>query len=464
MSNTVAPTAITSAPPAAPPPASSETPRPSAKRSRGPFLSALAVVASLRLTVVLFSLSMVLVFVGTLAQKDTGIWTVVHKYFRSFFVWVPFQVFFPSTFKVSGSFPFFGGWLIGTALLINVVAAHVTRFRYTIKRGGIVLIHVGLIVLMGGELITGLYAVEGNMTIHQGGSANFTEVREKVELAFVTPSDDNPNKEHHVVIPESVLRKGGRIKDDRLPFDVELIQYMVNSKRAKLEPGETTPATAGHGTDVKIVEVPEVSGADPNQTRDIASAYVRLYKKGTDEVVDTYAVSLWFSAIPDQPPQRVTVGDKTYDLALRFKREYKPYTVVLHKFRHDLYAGTNTPKNFASEVRLIDPSRNVNRETTISMNNPLRYEGETFFQASFLENDEGTVLQVVKNPGWLLPYVACTLVALGLIIHFGMYLLNFLSQRMKADPGNMDGTRDERSGLWKRWWLIRWVLHKLSTT
>src|SRR5947207_734845 len=54
---------------------------------------ALAVLASLRLTVVLFALSMVLVFVGTLAQMDEGIWTVVNKYFRSFGVWVPFQLF-----------------------------------------------------------------------------------------------------------------------------------------------------------------------------------------------------------------------------------------------------------------------------------------------------------------------------------------------------------------------------------
>jgi hypothetical protein len=429
MSNTVAPTAVTTSPPPAPPSApSTETPRVSAKRRRGPLLAALSVVASLRLTVVLFALSMVLVFVGTLAQKDAGIWTVVHKYFRSFYVWVPFQVFFPGTMKVGSSFPFFGGWLIGAALLVNVLAAHITRFRYTIRRGGILLIHVGLIVLMAGELLTGLFAVEGNMTIHQGGSANFTEVREKVELAFVSSSDDS-SKEHHVVIPEKLLRAGGRIANDKLPFDVEVTRYMVNSKRADLKPGEPNPATAGYGTDIKAVEVPEVSGADPNQTRDIASAYVKLYKKGTNELISSYLVSIWFSAIADLATQTVTAGDKTYDIALRFKREYKPYTVYLHKFHHDLYPGTNTPKNFSSDVQLIDPARNVDRSTTISMNNPLRYEGETFFQASFLENDQGTVLQVVKNPGAPLPYIACTLVGIGLIVHFGIYLVNFLRRR-----------------------------------
>jgi len=31
-------------------------------------------------------------------------------------------------------------------------------------------------------------------------------------------------------------------------------------------------------------------------------------------------------------------------------------------------------------------------------------------------------LQVVTNPGWLLPYVSCAMVTLGLLIHFGMRL------------------------------------------
>ena len=40
-------------------------------------------IASLQLTVVLLSLSLGLVFFGTVAQVDFGIWTVVNKYFYS---------------------------------------------------------------------------------------------------------------------------------------------------------------------------------------------------------------------------------------------------------------------------------------------------------------------------------------------------------------------------------------------
>ena len=64
------------------------------------------------------------------------------------------------------------------------------------------------------------------------------------------------------------------------------------------------------------------------------------------------------------------------------------------------------------------------------MNHPLRYAGETFFQASFKRGDEGTVLQVVRNPGWLIPYISCAAISLGLLIHFTMVLTKFLSRTL----------------------------------
>ncbi len=81
------------------------------------------------------------------------------------------------------------------------------------------------------------------------------------------------------------------------------------------------------------------------------------------------------------------------------------------------------PKNFSSLVRLVDPGRGEDRDVKIFMNHPLRYGGMTFYQASFGKNDTLSVLQVVQNPGWLLPYLACVLVGTGLLFHFLMRLL-----------------------------------------
>src|ERR1700686_4532101 len=62
------------------------------------------------------------------------------------------------------------------------------------------------------------------------------------------------------------------------------------------------------------------------------------------------------------------------------------------------------------------------------MNNPLHYGGQTFYQSGFLPEDRGTILQVVENPGSLMPYIACVMVALGMLVHFSMHLATFLGR------------------------------------
>ena len=74
-------------------PAGAESPQRSPATRTKPLASKIMKpLASLQLTVVLFALSMVLVFFGTLAQVDNGIWTVVDEYFRSWYVKVPFKL------------------------------------------------------------------------------------------------------------------------------------------------------------------------------------------------------------------------------------------------------------------------------------------------------------------------------------------------------------------------------------
>jgi hypothetical protein len=69
------------------------------------------------------------------------------------------------------------------------------------------------------------------------------------------------------------------------------------------------------------------------------------------------------------------------------------------------------------------------------MNNPLRYAGLTFYQASFEpDNPDVTILQVVRNPSWLIPYVACGLMTFGLLWQFGIHLIGFVGKRRVPRP------------------------------
>ena len=82
---------------------------------------------SIRLTVALLVLGMVLVFWGTLAQVQLGLYQAQNEFFRSFVVfWQPKG----SALKIP-VFP--GGYLLGGLLLINLFAAHFRYYRSTKK-------------------------------------------------------------------------------------------------------------------------------------------------------------------------------------------------------------------------------------------------------------------------------------------------------------------------------------------
>jgi hypothetical protein len=187
-------------------------------------------------------------------------------------------------------------------------------------------------------------------------------------------------------------------------------------------------ATTGDGLLAEAIAKPEVSGVDNEQKIDVPAAYVTVRPKGGSESLGTYLLSPWL-ALYERPPQYVVVDGTRHEIALRFKRSYKPYTIQLIEFRHDRYLGTDTPMNFSSLVRVKDAERGVEREALIYMNHPLHYEGETFYQTSFLPGDKGTILQVVRNPSWIMPYVSCALVSGGMLLHFGLHLFGFIRRR-----------------------------------
>jgi hypothetical protein len=458
--------------------------------------SYLAPWASLKLTVTLLAMATFLVFAGTVAQIDKGIWTVVDEYFRCAFAWIDFRIFFPRSWDVPGGFWFPGGWLIGGLLLINVLAAHLTRFSVKAsgarlvtglaviaagvaltamiiagvfdsdiaateeaafwrvlwrlgkgggaaivlmvgcvlmfkKRAGIVLLHGGIILLLISEFVTGTFAVEGRMRIFAGESVNFVEHMRTVELALIDRSD--PNVDHVTVIPARRLSRGGKISDDRLPVDVEVVRLMRNSRlldAMKVAP-DANLATTGSGVVAVASGQPEASGTDTEQTLDIPAAYVALTAKNGTGSLGTFLVTPWLDNT-DLARQIVAVDNREYELYLRFARTYKPYRIELVEFRHDKYVGTEKPKNFSSEVRVIEPEKDVDRTVKIWMNNPLRYAGETFYQSSFEPGKDLTILQVVRNSGWMIPYLSCMLVGVGMTVHMGTKLIAFLRQRRGA--------------------------------
>lgn len=372
--------------------------------------------SSLKLTVVLLGLGLILVFWGTMAQVEIGLYKAQNEFFRSVFIyWSPKG----GEWKIP-VFP--GGYLLGTTLVLNLIAAHFRRFKFTRAKIGLFLIHVGLILLLVGQLLTDMLSKESMLHLREGQTKNYTEAADGVELAIVDTSDKDTDKV--ISIPDGVLRKQTEIRHDLMPFTLVVKKFMVNSSLADRpkDATEPAPATQGFGPLLAVKEQPQVTVMDQ---RDTPTAIVEI--KTADQSLGTWLVSAYIDKA-----QNFRHQDRTYEMMLRRTRLYKPFSLQLVDFRHDVYPGTEIPKNFSSRVRLKYPSTGEDREVLIYMNNPLRYAGETYYQASFDTDNEGTILQVVKNPSWLAPYAACVLVSAGLVIQFLSHMMGFVKKRRTA--------------------------------
>lgn len=369
---------------------------------------------SLKLTVVLLSLSIVLIFWATLAQVKLGIWGVQQKFFHAFFVLETI----PGTAIPVPVFP--GGYFLGGLLLINLIAAHIYRFKFEWKKAGIQLTHLGLILLLVGELISSLMQVESNMRIEEGATAHYSESYRLNELAVMDTS--NPDDNEVVAIPEAVLSDGGVIQHPKLPFQIRIRDYYPNAALQMRDQASTAApalATAGIGPRIAVTPLRITYKQDE---RNAPAANIEFV--GPEGTLGTWLVSPLLGM-----PQKFDYAGRTWEIGLRFKRFYHPFSLTLLDFKHDVYPGTEIPKNFSSRIRLKTDDGRGDREVLIYMNNPLRHAGLTFYQASFEKGDKVTILQVVRNPGWILPYVACVMMAVGLVLQFGMHLVGFVRKR-----------------------------------
>jgi hypothetical protein len=371
---------------------------------------------SLRLTVACLAFAILLVFFGTLAQVDLGLYKVQAEFFRSFVVlWGPKT----ATWKIP-VLP--GGYLVGGVLLINLIASHIMRFKLTKAKIGIWLTHFGLILLLLGQLGTDMLSRESTLHLREGEAKNYSEADRRTELAVIDTTD--PDTDKVVAIGQGLLMHKREIRQSDLPFTIRVKKFFANStvQDRPADSAEPPPASEGLGLRALVRESPRVTAME---LRDFPSAIIEIQTPGKS--LGTWLVSEYIDR-----PQPFTYNNRTYKLEMRPRRYYNPFTIRLLEFHHDVYAGTDIPKNFSSRVQLQAPATGENRDVNIYMNNPLRYAGQTIYQERFDPDDHGTILQVVHNPSWLTPYLACVLVGGGLVIQFMTHLLAFSLKRRAA--------------------------------
>lgn len=379
--------------------------------------------ASLELTIGCLVLGMVLIFFGTVDQVHLGIHGAVDKYFHTVLVFQYIE-------SLDINVPYMpGGYLIGFALLINLIAAMIYRFRMTTKKIGVWMIHVGFILLLLGEFISSIYQEEASMTINEGDTSDFTESFRYAELAVIDTT--SPDKDRVYAIPQQMLEREQQVEIDELPFYISIDEFMPNSSlrmRGNETPNSTRVVNQGIGVDRYAVSVPKTGKMNE---RNLPALIVTLFAKNQasngPEILGTWLAREFM------PPQPFSYLGRDYSLTVRRKREVIDYNITLNDFSHDRYLGTNIPKNFSSQVTVADKRYGTQQDFLIYMNNPLRYDDLTFYQQGFMNDDKTTILQVVRNPGSAMPYISCTIMTLGLLVQFGTSLYHFSEKRKKAN-------------------------------
>ncbi|MDQ7007960.1 MAG: cytochrome c biogenesis protein ResB [Acidobacteriota bacterium] len=336
----------------------------------------------------------VLLVIGTLAQSSIGLYGAQEKYFSS---WI----------TLVGVLPLPGGRLTMLVVFINLLAYLVQPATWTARRTGLLVAHAGALLLLVGGMLTAYFSNEGNMMIAEGETSNFVADDRQKELAFIdtSPADHDAVRAYS----EPWLEPGRVIKLPVEGVTAEILHFYPRAQAFRRD----NPAPAPWRGLGRIARAePVVDSGD-----DTLGAAAVLRITGAGESTDGQYLAVENARQPDV----ITVGDKRIRIELRRERRILPFSLELVDFEKKVHPGTRMASAYSSTVNLIDSG--TKRRVVISMNEPLRHRGYTFYQSSYIEGTpEITVLAVVKNYGRLFPYISSLVMCLGLLIHLAQIL------------------------------------------
>ena len=339
---------------------------------------------------------MMLVVLGTLAQKDMGLYAAQNRYFS---VWITWFWFIPMP----------GGRLTLIIILINLSFFFFKKSIWKIKKLGIVILHLGGILLLVGGGLTAMFSSEGNMVIEESAQSNHVEDYHFMELAIINTSASSFDE--FTIFDQALLKRNQILKHINLNFEIEILNYLENCEPTR----RTSPAGILHKGLLKIFMLNELKSEKEDNWNRPGMIY-KISNSGTN------ADGMYGIFLGQSVSQTISVNDKDYTIILRRKRTHLPFSIELLDFKKILHPGTDIPKSYSSDINLIE--NGAVRKILIEMNEPLRHKGYTFFQSSFIEgpDSETTVLAVVKNYGRLFPYISSIIMCIGLLFHLSQKL------------------------------------------
>lgn len=324
--------------------------------------------------------------IGTVAQKYIGLYEATKIFFASPILWL-------------GLIPLPGFPVLISLLFFNLAFKIMFKSPWNIKNSGIIITHIGAMLLLLGGLFTALFSNEGYIDLAKGQKKVFVTDYHKRIFAIL----DQSGKEIQIFEHEG-LKSGDIITIDNTPIKLKIITSCRNCKIEK-----RTGDNSGYFGMAKHMVLSNNKLKKLNE-ENMAGLVFEVSKSDKDNGI--YQV---LENVPKLP--KVISNGNIYQLILRKEQRKLPFSIELIEFKREMHPGTSMAKAYSSRVRIYDG--NSQWESLISMNDPLRYKGYTFFQSSFIATPSGdiSVLAVVWNAGRTFPYISGILMSIGIIIH-----------------------------------------------
>lgn len=366
-------------------------------------------LASYKLSCVLFLLLLLLTYLGTMNQVQEGLYQSQHKYFESIFLvhWAYGSI----------PIPLPGGYAVMIVTFINLLWGAILRAWRGWRRVGILIAHIGILLLFVGSFVTYIDSVNGHMALYENQTSNEFESSYDWEIG-VSEATAQGNATEYIIGQDDFLKlQGGRSRTFHfaaLPFDLIIHGYAPNAVVRAAAAGE-------NAADGRVLEARPL---DREWEQNMAGALLTLVEKQGGAKQEKI---LWTGM---DLPATAKVAEKEYRIELRKRRWQLPFSIRLDKFVRKLHPGTNTPSEFTSDVTKTEEG--MSQQVKITMNEPLRHRGYTFYQSSWGPPNAGpndrlySVFAVVKNPTDQVPLYSCIITTAGMIIHFLQKLIAYL--------------------------------------
>lgn len=373
-------------------------------------------------------LLMGLLVVGTLAQKNIGVYAAQKEFFGAFIVWL-------------GPIPLPAGMSLMALFLTNLTAKFFFKSEWTWRKSGSLLAHFGVLLLILGGILTTLTAREGYVVLDQSQQSNIVTDYHGRNLVI---REMSPNGASHgeggttskiiLSIPHESLRDDLIIgAEHKLPFNFKIDKYCFNCTITPRPEAEQT----GWGSPGKFMMLNK-SPANPQDETNMTGVEFEVSESLGDKRPQKF---LTFDGFPKPP--NVVLSGKVYQITIERSTRNLPFDIQLDQFKRNFYPGTEMERAFTSELTIIDKERGVSFPAKIEMNAPLRYRGYTIYQSSFQtssaggNHNEATILAVVENKGRIFPYLSSIIIAIGLIIHLVRRVRR--SRTMSFAPDRLQG-------------------------